>query len=159
MSGGAVKTTKNCSHHWAMLKANCLVVQQLVNLSGFGWDDSTKMVTAEESVWEKYLEAHSKAKHWHYNPFPLYEDILGLIEGCHATGEGALHILNSQESSDALESDATQIFPWSDSDTELSPTNHNIDTEFASDEEALVSSSCGMKQDCAATMHPISHLP
>ncbi|KIK76712.1 hypothetical protein PAXRUDRAFT_18005 [Paxillus rubicundulus Ve08.2h10] len=35
-SGGAVKTMKNCSRHWAMLKANGLTVQQLVNLSGFG---------------------------------------------------------------------------------------------------------------------------
>ncbi|KIK78511.1 hypothetical protein PAXRUDRAFT_772812, partial [Paxillus rubicundulus Ve08.2h10] len=90
MSGGAVKTTKNCSCHWAALKANCLIVRQLVNLSGFKWDDSTKMVTAEGSVWEKYLEAHPEAKHWCFNPFSLYEDILGLIKGCHAMGEGAL---------------------------------------------------------------------
>ncbi|KAI9462062.1 hypothetical protein HD554DRAFT_2041246 [Boletus coccyginus] len=64
----------------AKLKANCLVIQQLVNFFGFGWDDSIKMVTNEESAWKKYLEAHSEAKYWHYNPFSLYKDILGLIE-------------------------------------------------------------------------------
>jgi len=31
----------------------------LVNSSGFGWDEETETVTAEESVWDDYLKVSS----------------------------------------------------------------------------------------------------
>ncbi|EGO29747.1 hypothetical protein SERLADRAFT_413111 [Serpula lacrymans var. lacrymans S7.9] len=37
----------------------CLVVQQLQELSGFGWDDTRKKVTAEEDVWDNYIAKQS----------------------------------------------------------------------------------------------------
>ncbi|KAG2349310.1 hypothetical protein BDR05DRAFT_972391 [Suillus weaverae] len=70
-SGGAPKTSKSCSRHWATIR---------------------KIVIASDKVWDDYLEAHPKAKVWHSTPFPLYDDIIVLIDGCHATGDGALHI-------------------------------------------------------------------
>ncbi|KAG1823872.1 uncharacterized protein BJ212DRAFT_1476722 [Suillus subaureus] len=82
-SGGAPKTSKSCSHCWA-------------TLSGFGWDETRKIVIASDKVWDDYLEAHSKAKVWCSTPFPLYDDIIVLVDGCHAMGDGALHI-NSVE--------------------------------------------------------------
>ncbi|KAG1720031.1 uncharacterized protein EDB91DRAFT_1065081 [Suillus paluster] len=85
-SGGALKTAKSCSCHWATLKANCVVVQKLRELSRFGWDETRKIVIASDKVWDDYLEV------WHLTPFPLYDDIIVLVDGCHATGEGALHI-------------------------------------------------------------------
>ncbi|KIK42150.1 hypothetical protein CY34DRAFT_107000 [Suillus luteus UH-Slu-Lm8-n1] len=91
-SGGAPKTSKSCSRRWATLKANCLVVQKLRELSGFGWDEMRKIVIASDKVWDDYLEAHPEAKVWRSTPFPLYDDIIVLIDGCHATGDGALHI-------------------------------------------------------------------
>lgn len=116
-SGGAPKTARNCSRRWATLKANCLIVQRLITASGFGWDEMTKMATAEESVWAKYLEAHPKAKPWHYNPFPLYDDILSLIEGRHATGEGALHIPDTGRSI-SLTPEAGESILWPSTDEE-----------------------------------------
>ncbi|KAG1864778.1 hypothetical protein DFJ58DRAFT_714945 [Suillus subalutaceus] len=91
-SGGAPKTAKSCSRRWGTLKANCLVVQKLRELSGFGWDEMRKIVIASDKVWDDYLEAHPEAKVWRSTPFPLYDDIIVLVDGCHATGEGALHI-------------------------------------------------------------------
>ena len=38
------------------LKANCLVVQKLRELSGFGWDESKNIVVATDKVWDDYLE-------------------------------------------------------------------------------------------------------
>jgi Myb/SANT-like DNA-binding domain len=32
------------------------IVKTLWSLSGFGWDDSKKMVTAEPQVWDAYLK-------------------------------------------------------------------------------------------------------
>ncbi|KAJ8583548.1 hypothetical protein M405DRAFT_937154, partial [Rhizopogon salebrosus TDB-379] len=54
LSGGAPKTAKTCSHRWATLKANCLVVQKLCELSGFGWDESKNIVVATDKVWDDY---------------------------------------------------------------------------------------------------------
>ncbi|KAG2352214.1 hypothetical protein BDR07DRAFT_1187430, partial [Suillus spraguei] len=66
-SGGALKTAKSCSRHWATVK-----------LSGFGWDETRKIVIASDKVWDDYLEAHPEAKVWHSTPFPLYDDIIVL---------------------------------------------------------------------------------
>ncbi|KAI9115415.1 hypothetical protein K1719_013734 [Acacia pycnantha] len=32
------------------------------NTSGFGWDPETKLVTADDDVWEEYLKTHPKHK-------------------------------------------------------------------------------------------------
>lgn len=32
-------------------------VKQMLNLSGFGWNEETRMVTAETAVWEDYIRA------------------------------------------------------------------------------------------------------
>ncbi|EGN97747.1 hypothetical protein SERLA73DRAFT_75390 [Serpula lacrymans var. lacrymans S7.3] len=91
-SGGAPKISTNYSRCWGTLKAMCLVVQQLQELSGFGWDDTRKKVTAEEDVWDNYIAPHPEAKPWRTNPLPLYNDIIRLIDGHYATGEGAFYI-------------------------------------------------------------------
>jgi Myb/SANT-like DNA-binding domain len=79
-------------------------------LSGFGWDEENKMVTASDDVWTSYIrvsneftssiqfllilvpQAHPDAAIWRTKPFPLYDEIAGLVEGRYATGEGALHM-------------------------------------------------------------------
>jgi hypothetical protein len=38
------------------LKQEFDIVKQLRGLSGFGWDDDKKLVTAMADVWERYLE-------------------------------------------------------------------------------------------------------
>ncbi|KAG1759016.1 hypothetical protein EDD22DRAFT_981197 [Suillus occidentalis] len=87
-SGGALKTSKSCSCHWATLKANCLVVQKLRELSGFGWDEMRKIVIASDKVWDDYLEPRFGVQHH----FPSMMTSLCSVDGCHATGDGALHI-------------------------------------------------------------------
>ncbi|KAF8223808.1 hypothetical protein L208DRAFT_1193567, partial [Tricholoma matsutake] len=63
-----------------------LFTSKQVNLLGFGWDDSKKMVTAEPQVWDVYLKGHKKAQPFHKKPFPLYNKIGALIGDCMATG-------------------------------------------------------------------------
>jgi len=38
------------------LKKDYLIVKKLRELSGFGWDDDLKIVTATDEVWEAYLQ-------------------------------------------------------------------------------------------------------
>ncbi|KAH7903727.1 hypothetical protein BJ138DRAFT_1184362 [Hygrophoropsis aurantiaca] len=77
---------------WYGLKNNCLIVQKLRGLSGFGWDDSRCLVVAPSDVWERYIKDHPDAEIWRTKSFPLFDDIISLIEGRFAMGDGALHI-------------------------------------------------------------------
>lgn len=36
-------------------------------------------------------QAHPNAKKWRKTPFPLFDDMAGLVDGTVATGEGAYH--------------------------------------------------------------------
>ena len=88
------------------LKSSYKVVCTLRSQSGFGWDDDRKIVTAEDSVWELYLQVHTffiyelhsnltaiqkheKAVHWHSHPFPLYDNMAELLDGVIPTGAHA----------------------------------------------------------------------
>ncbi|KAG1858919.1 hypothetical protein F4604DRAFT_1518960, partial [Suillus subluteus] len=70
-SGGVAKTSGSCHDHWGKLKKDFAVVKKLREQSGFGWDNTLKIVTAPPDVWEKYLETHKKAKVWRKKPFPV----------------------------------------------------------------------------------------
>ncbi|RWR92102.1 Myb/SANT-like domain-containing protein [Cinnamomum micranthum f. kanehirae] len=45
-------------------------LKAMLDLSGFGWDDTRKMVTAEPQVWKEYVAAHPKAAHYKNKTFP-----------------------------------------------------------------------------------------
>ncbi|KAJ6576148.1 hypothetical protein DFH09DRAFT_1311585 [Mycena vulgaris] len=95
-SPGPPKTADKIQDHWGNLKSNFNVVYALRGASGFGWDDGLKMVTATDEVWDTYLKTHSKAKRWRKTCFPLYDDILYLVDGIVAIGAGAFHAGASQ---------------------------------------------------------------
>ncbi|KAF8194055.1 hypothetical protein K438DRAFT_1469004, partial [Mycena galopus ATCC 62051] len=74
-SQGAEKTADKCQDHYTNLKGAFNAVRKLRGLSGFGWDDGLKMVTASDEVWELYLATHENARKWRKTRFPLYDDI------------------------------------------------------------------------------------
>jgi hypothetical protein len=73
-SPGHPKTSKKCQDHWGrsvslllisvtetdrrQLKKDFKDVQGLRDLSGFGWDDGLKMVTATDAVWDDLLKVN-----------------------------------------------------------------------------------------------------
>ncbi|KAG6826692.1 hypothetical protein H0H87_006689 [Tephrocybe sp. NHM501043] len=87
-SGGTKKTASSCQTCWNTLKKEYKEVKQLKEHSGFGWDDEKGLVTAEDDVWERYLEAHPDLKKWRKNSFLLFDEIAELVEGSYATGQG-----------------------------------------------------------------------
>ncbi|KAF8327693.1 hypothetical protein F5887DRAFT_827969, partial [Amanita rubescens] len=91
-SGGAPKKAVGCRDHWSLLRTQCLEVKTLRNLSGWGWDDERGVVVASDEQWATYIAHHEEAVYWRDHPFPLYEDILALIEGRTATGDHAIHM-------------------------------------------------------------------
>ncbi|KAF7314853.1 Myb-like domain-containing protein [Mycena kentingensis (nom. inval.)] len=92
-SPGPEKTPEKCRDHWGTLKANFLEVRELLKLSGFGWDDGLKMVTAVDDVWDRLLKVPGNKKYakWRKKCFPIYDDVLFLVDGIVATGVGAFH--------------------------------------------------------------------
>ncbi|KAG5649258.1 hypothetical protein H0H81_005056 [Sphagnurus paluster] len=87
------KKPKGCSDHWTLLKSQCLLLQKMrTELSGWGWDNVRSMLVADDENWDLYIAKHPEAKIFRKKPFPLYDDILSLVEGRYVTGEGALYI-------------------------------------------------------------------
>lgn len=75
-------------------------------MSGFGWDDGRKLVTAADEQWNELAQVHSRInywdscqpclsqrdsqiKKWKTTPFPLYDEMHSLVDGVVATGSGA----------------------------------------------------------------------
>ncbi|PIL29418.1 hypothetical protein GSI_09470 [Ganoderma sinense ZZ0214-1] len=68
------------------LKGEFVLVQKMRGQSGFGWDETTKTVTATKEVWDPFLKQYPKAKDLLGEPFPLYDELLTLVDGAVATG-------------------------------------------------------------------------
>ncbi|KAG6874441.1 hypothetical protein C0992_007716 [Termitomyces sp. T32_za158] len=99
-SQSAPKKAKGCNDHWILLRSQAQMLQKMRNeLSGWGWDGVRGMLIANDETWDTYLEAHPEATIFRTKPFPLYDDILSLIEGRYATGEGAMTIPELYDSS------------------------------------------------------------
>jgi len=145
-SSGAEKTAEKCADHWTNMKAAFNEVRKLRDLSGFGWDDGLKIVVASDDVWDAYLTRHPGAKKWRKKPFPLYDDILFLVDGKVATGAGAFHAgtIQSQPPSDVLTQSQTDANTPPADDESLSQPEGSGDTStdtVVGDDDDLVASS------------------
>jgi hypothetical protein len=86
------------------------IVHALRENSGWGWDEGIQKVRATQEQWEDYLkvchfsflfmvqqaidtivQAHPYAAKFRKCSFPIYDELLGLLEGKTATGEFAFH--------------------------------------------------------------------
>ncbi|RWR93202.1 Myb/SANT-like domain-containing protein [Cinnamomum micranthum f. kanehirae] len=47
-------------------------MKAMLNLSGFGWDEERKKVTAEDAVWDDYIKAHAGASMYRSRRMPDY---------------------------------------------------------------------------------------
>ncbi|KAF8341693.1 Myb/SANT-like DNA-binding domain-containing protein [Amanita rubescens] len=89
--GGIKKTASSCQNRWNSLKKEYKEVKHIRDLSGFGWDDAKKVVTATPEVWEALLAKSPNYRKWRKHSFPLFDEMQDLIEGTYATGHDAFH--------------------------------------------------------------------
>ncbi|WOL11798.1 hypothetical protein Cni_G20562 [Canna indica] len=84
-------TKSNIQNRWKTLKTNFSNCYDLfkTGLSGFTWNPTNKMFTAEPEVWERLIEAHPKAKDWMNKPIENYDKMVILYGKDRATGEHA----------------------------------------------------------------------
>ncbi|KAK0523377.1 hypothetical protein OC842_006162, partial [Tilletia horrida] len=86
---GGVKGVPQVKSHFRNLKTMFNEVHDLVNMSGFGWDQEKKCVTASEEVWDELLKTASKYKKWKNRSFDNYDCLEGICIRSTATGEFA----------------------------------------------------------------------
>ncbi|KAH9042420.1 hypothetical protein EDB84DRAFT_1559391 [Lactarius hengduanensis] len=88
-SGGSPKTPQSIKNQWQWIKQEFETVKELRGLLGFGWEDAKKTVMATDKVWEAYLA------------FPLYNNIVELVNGTRATGANTIQFGQTPGSSHA----------------------------------------------------------
>ncbi|KAF8479944.1 hypothetical protein JB92DRAFT_3133324 [Gautieria morchelliformis] len=102
---------------WQCLKTHYKIVKTLREQSGFGWNEGKKLVTASKEVWDVYILAHPKAKPFHRRSFPLFAQMVHLVDGVIATGTGVFR------SSSPIVGD---IDEGDDDDEELVDSGHDM---------------------------------
>nr|KAJ0228088.1 hypothetical protein LSAT_V11C100012970 [Lactuca sativa] len=67
------------------------------NTSGFGYDSEKHCVTAEDPVWEAYLQVHKEATRWKHKSFPYYEDLCIVFGKDRAQGNRARDFIEMEQ--------------------------------------------------------------
>ncbi|KAJ3991183.1 Myb/SANT-like DNA-binding domain-containing protein [Lentinula boryana] len=89
ISKGPKKTSEMCKTRWSTVKKDFKAVKSIREKSGFGWDAERCLATATAEVWEDLIKSKPSLKCWKTKRFPLYDNVLDLIEGQVATGATA----------------------------------------------------------------------
>lgn len=56
-------------------------------MSGFGWDEDKKTVTASDDVWDRYMEAHPKTPNFRKKGVEHYDELQSIFTGTVANGQ------------------------------------------------------------------------
>ncbi|XP_060671461.1 uncharacterized protein LOC125423312 [Ziziphus jujuba] len=66
------------------------IIYDMLNKSGFGWNDTLKCVEIDsDDAWKTYVQSNPSAKSWRDKPFPIYERLANIFGKDRATGHGA----------------------------------------------------------------------
>ncbi|RWR83492.1 transposon protein, putative, CACTA, En/Spm sub-class [Cinnamomum micranthum f. kanehirae] len=107
---GLEPTASNAKNKYKNWRTQYREVKQLLSMSGFGWDDTLKMVTTEDDVWDNLEQAKSKLAKYKRIAVKFYEEIHDLIADDIAEGEIALTgIERSQTNAPETEMDEEYI--------------------------------------------------
>ncbi|TXG69377.1 hypothetical protein EZV62_004312 [Acer yangbiense] len=64
------------------------VVYDMINTSGFGWNNVRKCVEVDSNeAWHSYVQHHKQVKRWRDKPFPLYERLTYIFGKDRVTGK------------------------------------------------------------------------
>ncbi|XP_077226070.1 uncharacterized protein At2g29880-like [Tasmannia lanceolata] len=61
-------------------------VKLLLDQSGFGWDEQREMITADDVVWNNYIEAHPDATKYRFRPILKFNDLKVIFGNTIAAG-------------------------------------------------------------------------
>ncbi|CAN1145896.1 Uncharacterized protein At2g29880 [Linum perenne] len=85
-----IKADPNIISRVKTLKAKFLALQELRGLSGSGWDDVTKQVDVDDTVYAEYIVKHPHCAKLNHVAFPLYDGLACVFGKGRATGKSAV---------------------------------------------------------------------
>ncbi|KAJ9547565.1 hypothetical protein OSB04_020108 [Centaurea solstitialis] len=88
---------KHIQNKMKWLKDKYSAAYDMLNTSGFGWDDALQCVTVDAQVLEEYLKKHPSKNYIANKPFPQYERLTRIFGKDRATG------LLAESAADAME--------------------------------------------------------
>jgi len=80
-------TSAQLQSKYANVKADYKLFSKIVDNSGFGWNEETKMPTADKGVWDDFMTKHPKCKKFMHKSLPFYDESKELFENKIATGK------------------------------------------------------------------------
>ncbi|PUU75334.1 hypothetical protein B9Z19DRAFT_1131525 [Tuber borchii] len=99
ITGDSKLVVQQLKSRTSALKKKWKAFNHLLNSSGFGWDQGSKVVTAAESVWQDYLKSHPDAAKFQTQALENYMELNKIFHNTAAMGFGAVIPSNSQVSS------------------------------------------------------------
>ncbi|XP_043716748.1 uncharacterized protein LOC122664817 isoform X2 [Telopea speciosissima] len=121
-------------------------LKTLLDHNGFHWDETRKMVNADDRVWNEYLKAHPEAQSYRRKSFPNYSDLCVIFGSETADGrfEGSgqdvniacnTPVMNTGVATKSLHSPAISFGHKDQSLVRLSQFVEGMDTQFPSSSE------------------------
>ncbi|PNX55395.1 hypothetical protein L195_g049024, partial [Trifolium pratense] len=94
------------------------IIYDMVNQSGFGWDEERKIIKVEnDEVWKDYVKSHPNAKDYRYAPIRLIDKLAHAFGKDRATGKRSAPLLimlrrldkeEEEQNNDEFEVEVTQ---------------------------------------------------
>ncbi|KAL6572853.1 hypothetical protein OROHE_002329 [Orobanche hederae] len=104
MFPGTDLTSTNARSKLTVWKKEYYIVLNMINTSGFGWNDSSNQISVSDDVWEEYVKTHSAVKDFREKSYRYFHDWVEIFGKDRATGK------NSQGPED-LEKVAKEVPP------------------------------------------------
>ena len=75
MASGCSYEKKQICSHIAILKKDYRTVYDIRENSGFEWDETRQLATADKKTWDEYIVANPRAQTFRTKPFVLCDDL------------------------------------------------------------------------------------
>ncbi|PPE02884.1 hypothetical protein GOBAR_DD00091 [Gossypium barbadense] len=125
-----LKASPNMESRIRVLKRDWSIVYDMLNgqnNSGFGWDEHSQLVVAEDAAWNSYLNSHKESSQFRHRSFPYYDQLTAIYARDRATGKDA------QTAADVIEEINAQDVPTTDMNEERNKF-YNCETDVSLDD-------------------------
>ncbi|KAF8376838.1 hypothetical protein HHK36_031504 [Tetracentron sinense] len=90
-------------NRYKTLRRQYSVIKNLLDQSGFFWDESRQMVTADDYVWQDHIKAHTDARQYMTRPVPYYNDLCVICRDLDVDGRGGMSGHGADQQDEVLE--------------------------------------------------------
>ncbi|CAN1148902.1 hypothetical protein LINPERHAP2_LOCUS16741 [Linum perenne] len=107
-----IKADPNIISRVKMLKEKFLALQELRGLSGSGWDDVSKQVDVNDTVYTEYIVKHPHYAKLNHVPFPIYDGLAFLFGKGRATDKSVVGLEELNRVCEPTEDTERMMMDW-----------------------------------------------